>query len=251
MGLDYDVGGTVTLWTPGIGTTTIGFGSGTFIQSWDFYIIINCITPANIPDNGIRDFVREILAYNAYDRNTQITGTFTRTAYLEIPYPDADQNGFVDGTAVKESTLRLYVWENDQWQEVRTSGVDTHRNVVWCQLNHLSTFMPMGILVAPSTLGNVAVYPNPFKPNSGLGHEYITFGSKREINRRLTSYATIKIYTVAGDLVKTLEVTPQDNGQKIWYADNDADYKVASGVYIYLITNPQGEKCIGKLAIIR
>ncbi|MEW6607172.1 MAG: cohesin domain-containing protein [bacterium] len=251
MGLDYYVGGTVTLWTPGIGTTTISFGSGTFIQSWDFYIIINCITPPNIPDNGIKDSAREILAYNAYVRDTQIMGTFTKTAYLEIPYQDADQNGFVDGTAIKESTLRLYVWENDQWQEMGTSGVDTDRNVVWCQLNHLSTFMPMGILVAPSTLGNVAVYPNPFKPNSGLGHEYITFGSKREISRRLTSYATIKIYTVAGDLVKTLEVTPQDNGQKIWYADNDSGNKVASGVYIYLITNPQGEKCIGKLAIIR
>jgi len=248
MWLDRYVGGMVTLFTPDVGTTTIRFGTLTFIQ--DFYIIINCVSPTNIPDGGINNSAREIIAYNAHNNN-QLTGTFTNLAYLEIPYVDANQDGFVDGTMVKETTLRVYVWENSQWQEIVDSGVDAKRNVVWCNINHLSTFMPIGILVAPSTLGNVAVYPNPFKPNSDLGHEYITFGSKKELNRRLTSYATIKIYTVSGDLVKTIEVTPQDNGQKVWYADNDAGQKVASGVYIYLITNPQGEKCIGKLAIIR
>ncbi len=145
----------------------------------------------------------------------------------------------------------MWVFENNEWKIIADSGKVAGRNVVWCNIEHLTSFMPIGILVAPANLGNVMVYPNPYKPNSGLGHEYITFGSKRDITRALTSYATIKIYTISGDLVRTLEVTPEDNGQKVWYADNDARNKVASGVYIYLITNPQGEKCIGKLAIIR
>jgi hypothetical protein len=36
-----------------------------------------------------------------------------------------------------------------------------------------------------------------------------------------------------------------------WRAINDAKRPLASGVYIYIITNPAGEKCIGKIAIIR
>lgn len=246
--IDRYVGGTVTLWTPDVGTTTVRFGTSTFIQ--DFYVIINCVSPKGIiPEGAVVVSAREITAYNMV--HAKLTGTFTTMAYIEIPYPDIDQNKLVDGTMIDENSLRMYIWENNQWKEIEDCGVDVDKNIVWCYINHLSTFMPIGILVAPAKLGNVAVYPNPFKPNSGLGHEYITFGSKQNIDRRLTKYATIKIFTVSGELVRTLEVTPQDNGQKIWDARNEFGKEVASGIYIYLITNPQGEKCIGKLAIIR
>ncbi|MFH1563178.1 MAG: hypothetical protein ABIF11_07170 [Nitrospirota bacterium] len=253
--IDRYVGGTVTLFTSGVGTTTVRFGTGSFMQDFqDFYATIRATSTTNTPEGGIINSAREIRAYNMV--HTQLTGTFTNLAYLEVPYPDANQDGFVDGTTIKEGTLRIYVWQNNQWEIINsgtgsTSGVDVNRNVVWCNINYLTTFMPMGILIAPANLGNVIVYPNPFKPNSGLGHEYITFGSKKDVSRKLTSSATIKIYTISGDLVKTLEVTPQDDGQKVWYANNDFGNKVASGVYIYMIINPQGEKCIGKLAIIR
>jgi len=243
------VGGTVSLFTPGVGTTTIIFGTSTFIPNQDFYVLIKSVSPFNVPEGGVAISAREITAYNM--NHNKLTGTFTTSAYLEIPYPDANQDGLVDGSNIKESSLQLYILENNQWKEIEPCGVNVDKNIVWCNINHLSTFMPIGILVAPSQLGNVAVYPNPFKPNSGLGHEYITFGSKHGIGRRLTKYATIKIFTVSGDLVRTLEVVPEDNGQKVWDTRNDAGKEVASGIYIYLITNPEGEKCIGKLAIIR
>lgn len=89
------------------------------------------------------------------------------------------------------------------------------------------------------------VYPNPFKLH-GKGHEYITFCGKK-----LTIGTTIKIYTVAGELVKTLYVESDGLCQKIWHVDNNAGEKVASGIYIYIITNSAGEKCTGKIGIIR
>ena len=110
-------------------------------------------------------------------------------------------------------------------------------------------------LLGPATnssaarLNCVVVYPNPFKPDSG--HTRITFGHPTDPSGRLTEQATIKIYTIAGELVRTIEGV---NGQATWDINNESGKRVASGVYVYLITNPKGtkgEKCIGKLAIVK
>jgi hypothetical protein len=110
----------------------------------------------------------------------------------------------------------------------------------------LSEYIPV---LATTSLGKVLVYPNPFKPSEG--HEFITFGG-RDVpqERRLTPEATIRIYTMTGELVKTI-VEDDGDGEERWKAVNEAGEKVASGIYIYVITNPKGEKCIGKLVIIR
>ena len=60
--------------------------------------------------------------------------------------------------------------------------------------------------------------------------------------------ATVKIFTVSGHLVKTL--TPAVNSVT-WDLTNDSGDKVASGVYLYLITDGQGNKARGKLAVIK
>ena len=67
----------------------------------------------------------------------------------------------------------------------------------------------------------------------------------------MTTYATIKIFNIAGELVRTLDVIPDDQGQKVWDAKNESNDRVASDIYFYLITNPQNEKCVGKMAIVR
>ncbi len=101
----------------------------------------------------------------------------------------------------------------------------------------------------PIKLWEVTVYPNPFKPS--LNHKVITFGHPTDVTKRLTEYATIKIYTIAGELVKTIEVTPNNGGIATWDTRNDASKLVASGIYIYCIINPGGEKCTGKIGIVR
>lgn len=87
-----------------------------------------------------------------------------------------------------------------------------------------------------NNLDQVFAYPVPFKPGK---HSRITFTN-------LTPYAKIKIYTISGEKVCELEETDGD-GRYQWDKSKD----ISSGVYIYVITNNQGEKRKGRIMIIR
>ena len=92
-----------------------------------------------------------------------------------------------------------------------------------------------------SNSNDVIVYPNPWKHNDNSG--YITF-------KNLTTDTKIDIFSLSGELVRSLENTYGDDLVE-WNLDNLQGQKVASGVYIYLITNSSGAKSKGKLAIVR
>lgn len=92
---------------------------------------------------------------------------------------------------------------------------------------------------AKEDLSNAHCYPNPFKPSSG--HTKITFTS-------LTREIEIKIYTISGELVKTLRKSDEKDYIE-WDAKNSNGENLASGVYLYLINNSSQTKK-GKLMII-
>ena len=94
-----------------------------------------------------------------------------------------------------------------------------------------------------SNLESAHCYPNPYKPNSTLGHTKITF-------TRLTDYVKIMIFNIAGELVFDTKTT-SNYGEFDWDVVNNAGERVASGVYIYVITNDKGNKKIGKFGVIR
>jgi len=52
-------------------------------------------------------------------------------------------------------------------------------------------------------------------------------------------------------LIKTIDVNLADGGKKDWDVKNNEEKPLASGVYIYVITNPAGERCTGKIGIIK
>lgn len=90
-------------------------------------------------------------------------------------------------------------------------------------------------------LSKAHCYPNPYKPSEG--HTRITFS-------RLTSYTKLKIFNIAGELVYEYEAeTP--NGELSWDVVNNRGEKLASGVYIYLITDKLGNKAKGRFAVIK
>ena len=94
-----------------------------------------------------------------------------------------------------------------------------------------------------SDLKKAHCYPNPYKPNSGLGHNKITFA-------RLTSKTKVRIYNVAGELVyETERDTP--TGELDWDVKNKSGEDIASGVYIYLIADELNHKAKGKFAVVR
>ena len=65
----------------------------------------------------------------------------------------------------------------------------------------------------------------------------------------LPAQAVINIYTVSGQLVKTIR-KDDITGTAFWYVDNDDGEKIATGLYIYTVQSGlrTGK---GKLAIIR
>ena len=88
------------------------------------------------------------------------------------------------------------------------------------------------------TLEKAIAYPDPYEANK---HTCIYFD-------KLSENSTIKIFTIAGELVREIQVksSPQS-----WDVCNDAGEKVASGIYLYLITDPAENKQVGKLGVIR
>jgi len=153
------------------------------------------------------------------------------TLQVAVPYKEQDLGD------VNEFTLRLYTFDinTSTWKEVPGSWVDTVNNIVYGTITHLTLIAPLGF--APSfNLNSVIVYPNPYKPH--LGHTSITFAG-------LTGKADIRIFNIAGEEVAKFEETDADG---IYRWQNP---KLASGVYIYLITNNQKQKAIGKIGIVK
>jgi len=97
-----------------------------------------------------------------------------------------------------------------------------------------------GTGITVSNLSAVQVYPNPWRSDKHAGKS-VTFAN-------LPTNTSVKIFTVSGHLAKDLGMA---NGSVTWDLTNDSGDKVASGVYLYLITDSQGDKARGKLAIIR
>lgn len=100
---------------------------------------------------------------------------------------------------------------------------------------------PRGPVATTWDLAEASVFPNPFKPYEG--HTHMTFDG-------LTAYVRIEIFTIAGEKVCTLEETNGD-GVTSWDVTNSDGRKLASGVYIYRVTDDQGHEKISKFAVIR
>ncbi|MFH1540591.1 MAG: gliding motility-associated C-terminal domain-containing protein [Elusimicrobiota bacterium] len=90
-------------------------------------------------------------------------------------------------------------------------------------------------------LTKVYCYPSPYKPS--LGHTEIKFS-------HLTSYTNLRVFNIAGELVYRDE-QDTSNGELSWAVVNNNGNKLASGVYIYLITDNDGHKAKGKFAVIK
>jgi len=88
------------------------------------------------------------------------------------------------------------------------------------------------------------VYPNPWRSDRGYPAQ-ITFDQLTGGN------TTIKIFTVSGHLVKTLSTQNSGLSTVTWNLTNDSGDRVASGIYLYVITDTAGDKARGKVAIIR
>ncbi|HET6567236.1 MAG TPA: hypothetical protein VFG50_04665 [Rhodothermales bacterium] len=112
-------------------------------------------------------------------------------------------------------------------------------------------------VAGPVTSLDVYVVPNPYV----FGDADRSFGSSathRIEFRNLPERATIRIYTVSGDLIRTIEHGPDERGNlfgtAVWDQKSDSGLQVSPGLYIYHVesrTEGVSGGVTGKLMIIR
>jgi hypothetical protein len=90
------------------------------------------------------------------------------------------------------------------------------------------------------TIQGIKAYPNPWRSDKDSTAQGISFSG-------VPSGATVKIFTTSGYLVKELS----GGTTAAWDLTNKSNNTVASGIYLYLVTDGQGNKTRGKVAVIR
>ena len=121
-------------------------------------------------------------------------------------------------------------------QPIGREVVDVNASLVSASYADASvTITPQGASVS----GDVVIYPNPFRPGEDTVMRF----------EGLPENASIRIYNIAGELVRSKEDIT--TGLFSWDATNDKEKKVASGVYIYVIKDAKGKVERGKIAVIR
>ncbi|MDD5259688.1 MAG: lectin like domain-containing protein [bacterium] len=94
-----------------------------------------------------------------------------------------------------------------------------------------------------NNLSQVYSWPNPVNPKSG---QAITINELP-----LDKTITIKIYTLTGELVRTLNDGEEIvTGTATWDGKNEGGEYVASGVYLYVVDSGDEQK-VGKIAIVK
>ncbi len=96
-------------------------------------------------------------------------------------------------------------------------------------------------------LAQIRAVPNPYIVNAAWE---IAKNVRRMQFMYLPPKCTIKIYTTRGELVKTI-VHNDGSGSCDWAMTSDSNQDLAYGIYIYVVETPQGDKHMGKFALIK
>lgn len=117
---------------------------------------------------------------------------------------------------------------------------------------------------APETVGKVAAVPNPYRGD--IGYQDFkpawerpdnAFGRWTENDRRiqfinLPSPSEIKIYTLAGDLVETIQHNDANRGFADWNLTSSVGQTVSSGIYMFTVKDKRnGNVQVGKFVIVK
>lgn len=103
-------------------------------------------------------------------------------------------------------------------------------------------------VAAVEKMSEVFVVPNPFKIESGFGGKV---GAEDKIGfYGLPKKCTIRIYSYAGQLIETIQ-HDEPVYTTAWFQVTRNEQEIASGIYFYVITTPEGDKVSGKFIIVK
>ncbi|MFH1502327.1 MAG: hypothetical protein ABIG03_04705 [Candidatus Eisenbacteria bacterium] len=99
----------------------------------------------------------------------------------------------------------------------------------------------------PTSLSGIQVIPNPYRASADWEYG----GNRRVTFVQLPEACTIRIYTVAADLVRTLRHESLDSDQEFWDLKNSDGEEVAPGVYIWALEADGIGSAEGKMLIVK
>ncbi|MDZ7393311.1 MAG: hypothetical protein ONB25_10505 [candidate division KSB1 bacterium] len=181
--------------------------------------------------------------FRVYRSDRSYIGPFTKVRDIRISR-STDRSRFFDAELgkwkYKDNTVQVGVGYYYAVTSVDKSGLEsgmTNRNT-------------KALVTARQPAENalhVSVFPNPFRLVSGLP----TSGEESSIVfTNLPAKCTIRIYTVSGELVRTLEHDNPNSGEHVWDQLSDSRQKTAAGVYLYTVESEVGN-AKGTLLLIK
>lgn len=107
--------------------------------------------------------------------------------------------------------------------------------------------------ITKNDLANIKVVPNPYIVSSSTElYTGNTQWDQRDVRfSHLPPVCTIRVYTLVGDLIKTIEHNNPTYGEAHWDLLTDENLEVSYGIYIYVVKTPTGETKVGKMAVIK
>jgi hypothetical protein len=177
---------------------------------------------------------KDLSYYNIYRSDRSFIGPFKKLRSRGIKLSGSDRSRYFDNELgkwkYKDNTVQVgvgyYYAVTSVDKDGRESGM-TNRN---------TEALVTAREPAENAL-NVSVFPNPFRLVSGLP----TAGEESSlVFTNLPEVCTIRIFTVNGELVTTIEHKNPNSGEEVWQQLTDSRQKTAAGIYLYTVESEVG-----------
>jgi endo-1,4-beta-xylanase len=176
---------------------------------------------------------------------TSITAGISCSYSASAVDPDGDRVKYVfdwgDATTFGETALVLsgssgsasHTWQGAGEYYIKVKAVDEHSNPSeWSD----ALVITVAEAALPENLDNAKTWPNPFIPEPGNMMKFTDLSAQTEV----------KVYTLSGKLVRSLS---ESGGEATWNGENSDGQSISPGLYIYVMTDNQGNKKTGKIVI--
>ncbi|MCK4577645.1 MAG: hypothetical protein KAU50_02570 [Candidatus Marinimicrobia bacterium] len=199
--------------------------------------------------------------YRVYKSTGSITGPWTLLAEFDLPGNDL---GFDTGLEYEYTDVGLL--DNLEYYYSATAYCQPDFVLDFPSLESSINANAMRLVPGPQppeTVGKVAVVPNPYRGDV----DYNAYNPKWEKNppgrswmeqdRRiqfinLPANCEIRIYTLAGDLIKVLRHNDPNLGYEDWNLTSTPGQAISSGIYLYVVNDTRTDEVqVGKFVVIK
>ncbi|MDX1741559.1 MAG: hypothetical protein R3178_09710, partial [Rhodothermales bacterium] len=164
------------------------------------------------------------------------------------PEVEADAGGWL-GAYPADYVYRVWIDEGSTWEAGDMFTIISNKPLTDADVYEFNvTGQAFSEDQLAEDLDRITVVPNPFVVSSEF--ESGRFGVQRILQfHQLPDECTIRIFTVAGELVQKLEHS--GGSIETWDLQSYNGQEVGFGVYLYIVQTPDGQEKTGKFAVIK